>query len=108
MSTSQHIGTICIVVLLFALLFTGLFMNGEALGITSIVDGDAENGQFTVNDLNTEWDKADVTQITLTDDGGSVKGDGAYVYDGNVHILYAGEYILTGELTNGSVIVDAE
>lgn len=108
MSTSKHIDTICIVILLFALVLTGLFMNGEALGITSIVDGDAENGQFTVNDLNAEWDKADVTQITLTGDGGSVKGDGAYVYDGDVHILYAGEYILTGELTNGSVIIDAD
>lgn len=108
MSTSKYIDTICIVVLLFALLLTGLFMNGEALGITLIDDGDAGDGQFTTNDLNADWDSTNATRITLTGDSGSVEGNGAYVYDGDVHILNAGEYILSGELDGGSVIVDAD
>ena len=108
MSTSKHIDTICIVILLFALVLTGLFMNGKALGITPIIDGDAGDGQFTANDLNADWDSTGATRITLTGDGGSVKGNGAYVYDGDVHILNAGEYILSGELDGGSVIIDAD
>lgn len=108
MSTSKHIDSICIVVLLFALLLTGLFMNGTALGITPIIDGDSEDGEFIANDLNADWDNTGATRITLTGDDASVKGNGAYVYDGDVHILYAGEYILTGELTDGSVIIDAD
>ena len=108
MSTSKHIDKICIVVLLFALLLTGLFMNGEAFGMTPIVDGDDGDGQFTINDLNADWDSADATQITLTGNGGSVKGNGAYVYEGDIHIMNAGEYILSGELDGGSVIIDAD
>ena len=108
MSTSKHIDTICIVGILLALLITGIFMNGEALGITPIVDGDDEDSQFTTNDLNADWDSDNATQITLNGDSVSVNGNGAYVYDGNVHILYAGEYILTGELDGGSIIIDAD
>lgn len=108
MSTSKHIDTICIVIILLALLLTGLFMGGEALGITPIVDGDAADGQFTKNDLNADWDSDDATQIVLTGDGGSVKGNGAYINDGDVHITSAGEYVLSGELTDGSVIIEAE
>lgn len=108
MSTSKHIDKICIVILLFALLLTWLFVNGKSFGMTPIIDGDAEDGQFTVNDLNADWDSSNATRIMLTGDGGSVKGNGAYIYDGNVHILNAGEYILSGELTGGSVIIDAD
>ena len=108
MSTSKHIDTICVIIILCALLLTGLFMNGTALGIEPIVDGDADDGQFTSNDLNANWDSTAATRIMLTGDGGSVEGDGAYIYDGDVHIMYAGAYILSGELTDGSVIVDAD
>lgn len=94
MSTSKHIGIICLIILIFMLFLMGLFMNGEAFGITPIVDGDAGSGQFTANDLNADWDSASATRITLTGDSGNVIGDGAYVYDGNVHILYAGEYVI--------------
>ena len=99
---------ICIAAILFALLITGLFVNGRALGIVPIIDGDAGDGQFTTNDLNADWDSTNATRITLTGNGGNVKGSGAYVYDGDVHILSAGEYILSGELDDGSIIVDAD
>ena len=108
MSTNKHIDIICLAVSILALLLTILFMNGEAFGITPIASGDEENVQFTTNDLNADWDSTGATQITLTGDGGDVKGSGAYIYDGDVHILYAGEYVLSGELTNGSVIIEAD
>ena len=108
MSTSKHIDLICVIALVITLIVTVLFMNGEALGIEAAADADAGNGQFTANDLKADWDTAGATYITLTGDGGSVKGNGAYVYDGDVHIIYAGRYVISGELTNGSVIVDAD
>ena len=108
MSTNKHIDIICLVILILTLLLTGLFVKGEALGITSTIDGDVGDSQFTTNDLNADWDSTNATKITLTGDGGSVKGNGAYVYDGDVHILYAGEYVLSGELNDGSVIIEAE
>ena len=108
MSTSKHIDRICLAVCLLSLLLTGLFMNGRALGLTPIADGDAGDGQFTANDRNADWDRSGAAQITLTGDGGSVKGGGAYISGGDVHILYAGTYILSGELVDGSVIIEAD
>ena len=108
MGTHRHIDLVCVLATLAALVITVLFMNGEALGITALADGDADDGQFTANDLNADWDRTGATEIALTGDGGSVKGNGAYIYDGDVHIVYAGRYILSGELTGGSVIIDAD
>ena len=108
MSTSKHIDAVCAVVLLCTLLVTALFMNGEALGVAVVKDGDAGDGPFTANDRNGDWDAAGAAQITLTGDSASVKGDGAYVSGGDVHIIYAGKYVISGGLTNGSVIIDAD
>ena len=108
MSTSKHIDIICVFAVLAALFITVLFMNGEALGVTVLADDGGDDEPFTANDLDGDWDTTGATYITLTGDGGSVKGNGAYVYDGDVHIVYAGKYVLSGELTDGSVIIDAD
>lgn len=108
MSTSKNIDTICIVILILVLILTVFFMSGEAFIPVLAVNVNDDNGQFTANDLKADWDRAGATEVILTDDGGSIKGSGAYIYDGDVHIVYAGEYILSGELTDGSVIIDAE
>lgn len=108
MSTSKHINLICTIVLLLTLIITGLFMGGEALGIAVITDEDAGDSLFTSNDLNSGWDSSGATHITLTGDGGSVSGNGAYIHNGDVYIVYAGKYVVSGELTNGSVIVNAD
>ena len=109
MSTSKHIDIICVVVLVLMLLVTALFINGKALGLTPATDGDSGDGDspFTANDLNGDWSTAGATRITLIGDGGHVAGSGAYILDGSVHILYPGDYVLSGELTDGSVIIDA-
>ena len=100
-SAHRNIDKICIVVLVLTLLLTVLFMNGEKLGIQVIADEDAEdyNGTeyFTENDLDGAWsDNAYTTYITLSGDTASIKGNGAYVYDGGVVITNAGWYVLSG------------
>ena len=108
MSASKHIDVICVVALLCTLLVTALFINGRALGIAPVTDGeDAGDGRFTASDLNGDWDTSGAARITLTGNGGQVAGGGAYVHGGDVHIISAGEYVLSGELADGSVIVDA-
>ena len=106
---SRHIDVICAAALACTLVLTGLFVNGRALGVMPFTDGGAGDGDspFTANDLNGDWDSANATQITLTGDGGRVTGGGAYILDSCVHILCAGEYVLSGELADGSVIIDA-
>ena len=111
MSTHKNLDKICVAIVICSLVLTVLFMNGEALGITKIVDEDAEQNSdsayFTTNDQNGSWDTTGAAAITLTGDGASISGNGAYVYDGNVVIAEAGRYVLSGSLEDGSIIVDA-
>ena len=111
MSTHNTLDKICVAIVICSLVLTALFMNGEALGITKIVDEDAEQNSdsayFTTNDQNGSWDTTGAAVITLTGDGASISGNGAYVYDGNVVIAEAGRYVFSGNLEDGSIIVDA-
>ena len=112
MSTHKHIDAICLVILALTLLLTVFFMNGETYGIQRVVDGDSvgENGSlyFTENDMNGAWDTAKATQIRFADDRISVSGGGAYAFNGNAVISSKGKYVVSGTLTDGSIVVDAD
>ena len=111
MSTHPNIDKICVVVLLFTLLLTILFINGERLGIEVIIDEDAENHSgsvyFTENDLNGSWDTSSATIIHLDGSSAHISGSGAYFYNGNLVISAAGKYVLSGILEDGCIVVDA-
>ena len=111
MSTHKRIDWICVAVLVVTLLLTVLFINGEALGIQKIVDEDSaessDSAYFTKSDLNGDWDTAKATVITLNRSSVKVSGSGAYAYDGGVVISGGGYYVISGELTDGSITVDA-
>ncbi len=108
MATHKHIDVICIVVIVFTLLLTILFMNGKILGIQTVTSETNSDAMFTTNDLNADWDISDATKITLSDEGSTIKGNGAYVNNGNVYIVYAGAYVLSGTLSDGTVIIEAD
>lgn len=108
MSTHKRIDGICIAAVLLAIVLTVLLMNGRALGIVSAMSAEVSDGMFTAKDLDADWDASSATRIVLSDQGTTIDGNGAYVYDGNVCIAYAGYYILSGELSDGSVVIDAE
>lgn len=109
MSTHKHFDFICIVVIIFALVLTVIFMNGEKLGINKLVDEDAENAdtaiEFTAKDEKADWDRSGATTIRLEGESGVVSGDGAYFLKNVLYIVKAGEYSLSGDFS-GSVVVD--
>ena len=111
MSTHRNFDKICVAVTALMLLITVLFMNGSALGIEMIIDEDAEihahSVYFTANDLNGEWNTAGATVISLNGSSGKIIGKGAYFYDGDLVISGGGKYLLSGTLTDGSIIVKA-
>lgn len=111
MSTHNNINKICVVVTILALVLTVLFMNGKKLGLQSVVDEDAETYEdsqyFTANDLRDDWDETDATKITLNGDSCKISGQGAYWNDGKVVITGGGYYVISGELNDGSIVVDA-
>ena len=111
MSTHKNLDKICVAIVVGSLVLTGLFMNGEALGITKIVDEDAQQNSdsvyFTTNDQDGNWDTSGATVITLSGDGATISGKGAYTVNGNVVITNAGYYVVSGTLTDGYISVDA-
>lgn len=111
MSTHKFIDRICVVILVCTVLLTILFMNGEALGIQVISDQDTDANEgsvwFTDNDLDGNWDSENAVRITLEGTDASIEGSGAYIIDGNLVIASSGTYVVSGELTDGSLIVDA-
>ena len=108
MATHKRIDSICIAAVLLAIVLTVLLMNGRSLGIVPVMSAEVSDGMFTAKDMDADWNTSSATRIMLSDQGSTIDGNGAYVYDGNVCIAYAGTYVLTGELTDGSVVIDAE
>lgn len=108
MSTHKHIDAICAVIVLAALVITVLFMKGRSFGLTGLSDEEEGDGVFTANDLDDGWDAAKATEITLSDGGTAVEGNGAYVENGDVHIIYGGKYVLSGELSDGQILIETE
>ncbi|MCR5603523.1 MAG: carbohydrate-binding domain-containing protein [Lachnospiraceae bacterium] len=111
MTAHKNIDKICIAVMLAALVITVLFINGKKLGIESVVDMDSEtymgNEYITANDLNGSWDTEDASVITLNGDMAKLSGNGAYVNGSDIVISNGGKYVITGNLNNGRLIVDA-
>ncbi|MDE5819292.1 MAG: carbohydrate-binding domain-containing protein [Lachnospiraceae bacterium] len=108
MSTHKKIDIICVSATILMIVLTILFMNGRNFGVTPIVSAEADGGLFSANDLNEDWNPSSATKIILSDKGSTITGSGAYVYHGDVYIVSAGDYVLTGELIDGSVIIDAD
>ncbi|MDO5382567.1 MAG: carbohydrate-binding domain-containing protein [Eubacteriales bacterium] len=59
-------------------------------------------------DKITSWDDASSTKISLNSTSASVKGYGASVNDSTITITQAGTYVISGTMTDGSVIVKTE
>lgn len=108
MSTHKKIDVICIVSTILTIVLTVLLMGEKVFAITPAVSEEVISDMFTANDLNADWDTSSATKITLSDQNCAISGNGAYVHDGDVYIAYAGHYVLTGELTNGNIIIDAD
>ena len=108
MSFSKHTNLICIIITILTVLLTVLFMNAERLGVsvvTSDVSAD-EEGIFSDRDLDPSYTEATAVYIDLSDIDGYTSG-GAYELDGDLYIVTAGTYVLSGELDNQQVIVNA-
>ena len=112
MSSSKKIDIICVIAAIAALILTLLFMNGEAFGIKNVIDEDAEENSdsvyFTKNDMNGSWNTAVATKILLKKEKVKISGAGAVTKDNDVVINSGGHYVLSGSLTDGSIVVDTK
>lgn len=68
-----------------------------------------EDEKYKSSDLDDSWNTlSDITTIKLQDNATVIDGDGVDSSDNIITISQAGNYILSGTLTNGSVVVKAD
>lgn len=67
----------------------------------------AVDPEFTARDLETTYDDSIATQVTLDGSTIQVIGDGATASDGVLTISKEGIYVVTGNLTDGQIVVAA-
>ena len=73
---------------------------------TGATSDDGADYSFSKRDLDASYD-AVTAHITLADGASTVDGDGATAEGDTVTVTAAGTYVITGSLTNGSVVVAA-
>ena len=73
--------------------------------VASAFDASALNLEYSKRDMDASFDESSATKVTLSGDSASVSGPGAVAEGSTVTISTAGTYIVSGNLTNGSIIV---
>lgn len=83
--------------------------NGATDGVdwASLIDIPGMDFAYSDRDRDASYDEAAATKIALTGQGATVSGEGAAVEGSAVIITAAGTYVVSGELTAGSLTVNA-
>ena len=63
--------------------------------------------EYDSDDLTAEWNADGSTAINLSGSNASVTGEGVQVSGADITITSAGTYVIRGELTDGSIVIDA-
>lgn len=71
-------------------------------------DGTDLTTVYKAADLNDTWDEKSSTAIVMSGTSAKITGSGAEYKDGKVVITKAGTYVISGELTDGQIMIDAE
>lgn len=73
--------------------------------VAAAFDASALNLEYSKRDMDASFDESSATKITLSGDSASVSGSGAIAEGSTVTISAAGTYIVSGNLTDGSITV---
>lgn len=73
-------------------------------GVTAYAQFTAE---YSNRDLDSSYDASTSTKITLSGNSASINGDGAAADGASIKITKDGTYIVSGQLTGGSITIDA-
>ncbi|MDE6529569.1 MAG: carbohydrate-binding domain-containing protein [Lachnospiraceae bacterium] len=110
--TYKYFKPICAVVVAGILIIVVIFMNGGLSGTEKNIASDAEVSEalqyFTLNDIDGNWDTDGAVRIALCGDSGTISGNGAFMNGKDLIISDSGRYIVSGELSGGSIIVDTD
>ena len=73
--------------------------------VASAFDASALNLEYSKRDMDASFDESSATKVTLSGDSASVSGSGAVAEGSTITISTAGTYIVSGNLTDGSITV---
>ena len=73
--------------------------------VAAAFDASALNLEYSKRDMDASFDESSATKITLSGNSASVSGSGAVAEGSTVTISAAGTYIVSGNLTDGSITV---
>lgn len=73
--------------------------------VAAAFDASALNLEYSKRDMDASFDESSATKITLSGDSASVSGSGVVAEGSTVTISTAGTYIVSGNLTDGSITV---
>lgn len=73
--------------------------------VAAAFDASALNLEYSKRDMDASFDESSATKITLSGDSASVSGSGAAAEGSTVTISTSGTYIVSGNLTDGSITV---
>lgn len=79
----------------------------EATDWDALIDIDGMDFEYTDRDKDASYDAASATVIALNGSGATVQGAGAMTDGSTVTISAAGTYVVSGELMDGSLVVNA-
>ena len=79
----------------------------DAVDWASLIDIPGMDFAYSDRDRDASYDEAAATKIALTGQSATVSGEGAAVEGSTVIITAAGTYVVSGELTAGSLTVNA-
>ncbi|MBO9131527.1 carbohydrate-binding domain-containing protein [Bacillus sp. 165] len=81
----------------------------STIGNQNIADVISKTVTYDKDDLYSDWKSEDTTFIQLTGTGATLEGGGGAIADGNIiTIKTSGTYLISGNLNDGQIIVDAE
>ena len=91
-------------------------LSAETLSTTETGSADTENSvdesamdlEFTARDLDVGYEESTAVQVTLSDSGIQVSGDGAEADGTTLTIKEEGTYVISGSLSSGQIVVEAD
>ena len=91
-------------------------LSDETLSTTETGSADTENSldesamdlEFTARDLDVGYEESTAVQVTLSDSGIQVSGDGAEADGTTLTIKEEGTYVISGSLSSGQIVIEAD
>ncbi len=85
----------------------GAAANTETVDWDALIDIAGMDFDYSDRDKDASYDAASATKIVLSGAGATIEGDGASADGSTVTITAAGTYVVSGELADGALVVNA-